>query len=331
MESSSIELKVISGKDLKAFNFFQKLSVYALVSIASDDDKKVDQRRQKRTPTDREGDGNPEWNHTIRFEVSKTLFQDCVNVFIHFELRHEGAMFGDKTIGEVDVPFKDLIQEFNGVVRFVTYEVRTTDGKSNGVLNFSFKVNGKDQGLRMDHPVSQISGYPVLHHHLSPEAEIQFPLSEVHSESPKIHYPILELEDMFQAQGPQFHPSSSGNQDPFQETYLLPQNAYYQQPPPPPMPYPPLPAAMAHGPCFYPRPPRPSPWDPRPSPYVGAHGYNTHGSQLGFADGPLETWPKPDGWQGVWETTIHLLGMAGEVLLFRRLYRIYFIFELLLL
>ena len=141
MESSFIELKVISCKDLKAFNFFQKLSVYALVSIGSDEDKKVDQKQQQRTPTDREGGGNPEWNHTVRFEVSKTLFQDLDNVFIHFNLRHEGVMFGDKTIGEVYVLFKDLIQESNGVVRFVNYEVRTTDGKSNGVLNFSFKVN----------------------------------------------------------------------------------------------------------------------------------------------------------------------------------------------
>ncbi|OMO98538.1 C2 calcium-dependent membrane targeting [Corchorus capsularis] len=123
MESSFIEIKVISCKDLKAFNFFQKLSVYALVSIARDDDKKVDEKQQQRTPTDREGDGNPEWNHTVRFDLSKALLQDLDNLLIHFDLRHEGLMFGYKTIGEVRVPLKDLIQESNGVVRFVIYEV----------------------------------------------------------------------------------------------------------------------------------------------------------------------------------------------------------------
>ncbi|XP_022750411.1 protein SRC2-like [Durio zibethinus] len=288
MESSFIEIKVISCKDLKAFNFFQKLSVYALVSFATEDDKKVIQKQQQRTPTDREGNGNPEWNHTIRFEVSKTLFQDCDNVFIHFELRHEGVMFGDKTIGVVHVLFKDLIQESNGVVRFVTYEVRTTDGKSNGVLNFSFMVSGNNQGLRTDSPASQIAGYPVFHHHHSPET--QFCLSEVHSESPKVHYPSLELENMFQ--GPQLHTSSSGTQDPFQETYCLPQTAYYQLSPPPPPP-PPPPAPMAHGPCYHPPPPGPNPWGP--SPYLGAHGYSTHGSQMGSANLPFEMWPS--GWQ----------------------------------
>ena len=79
-------------------------------------------------------------------------------------------MFGDKTIVKVHVPIKDLIQESNGVVRFMTYEVQTTDGKANGVLNFSFKVNGKDKRLLTDSPASQIAGYPVFIHHQSPES-----------------------------------------------------------------------------------------------------------------------------------------------------------------
>ena len=68
MESSFVELKVISCKDPKAFNLFQKLSAYALISIASGD---PEWNQQQRTPTDREGDGNPEWKHTIWFEVRK--------------------------------------------------------------------------------------------------------------------------------------------------------------------------------------------------------------------------------------------------------------------
>ncbi|XVE83611.1 hypothetical protein DITRI_Ditri16bG0101100 [Diplodiscus trichospermus] len=62
--------------------------VDALVYIATNNDKKADQKQQQqRARTEREGDGNPEWNHTIRFEVSKTLFQDCGKVFIHSDLR----------------------------------------------------------------------------------------------------------------------------------------------------------------------------------------------------------------------------------------------------
>lgn len=285
MESTLVELKLISCKDLKSFNFFQKLSVYALVSIATctedDDGKKVNQQQQQqqRTPTDKEGDGNPEWNHKLQFEVSKTLFHDCDNVFIYFDLRHQGVMFGDKTIGQVHVPFKDIIIQdsvSNGAVRFVTYEVRTTDGKPNGMLDFSFKVinNGSNQiqGLKTDSSDTQISGYPLL---FRPETE--FCSSQVQGcESPKPHYPILEFENILQSP---------------QQTYFLPENTYYQLPPPPPPP----PAAMVCGPCYHRPPPPPGPWPNPwgPSPDVGFRGYSAHGSQLESR----ETWP--NGWQGM--------------------------------
>ncbi|TYH28761.1 hypothetical protein ES288_A02G169600v1 [Gossypium darwinii] len=314
MESTGgfIELRVISCKSLKAFNFFQKLSVCALVYIAGDDDKKTDRKQLKRTPTDREGDGNPEWNHTVRFEVSDDLLRDCDKIFVHFDLRHEGSMFGDKTIGEVVVPLLDLIQESNnGVVRFVTYQVRTTDGKANGELNFSFKVVniGKDEGSKVETPASLITGYPLCYHH-SPAPE---PSLEVESESPEVHYPVLDLEDML-VQGPhQLHSTSSGSQDLnlIQETnYFLPQNGYYElppppqpppphPPPPPPLPYPPPPpAATAYGGPYYYRHPPPPPgsniWGL--TPYVFGPGYCApDGTQLGSADVPLETWP--NGWQ----------------------------------
>ncbi|GMI65928.1 hypothetical protein HRI_000262100 [Hibiscus trionum] len=295
MESSSgfLQLTLISCKSLRAFNFFQKLSVYALVSIAIDGDRKLSQR----TPTDREGDGDPEWNHTIRFELHDHLFRESDKYFLHFHLYHEGAMFGDKFIGEVVVPLVDLIQESNGAFRFVTYQVRTRDGKSNGELNFSFQVKiGMDQGLKMESPASMITGYPLLlphpHHSPEPEPEAQFCSSEVGNGSPRVQYPRLDLQDML-VQGPQLHSSSYGKQDlnPIQESnYFLPQNGYYQLPTPPPPP----PAAMGQGgPYFYcypPPPPGSDTWGPAP---YAAHG----GSQLGSVDGALETWS--NGWAGV--------------------------------
>ncbi|KAK8690193.1 hypothetical protein V6N13_088894 [Hibiscus sabdariffa] len=312
MESTGgfIHLRLISCKSLKAFNFFQKLSVYALVSIANDDDNNLhlnlDPKLSQRTPTDREGDGNPEWNHTVRFQLCDDLVRDCDKYFLHFDLYHEGAMFGDKFIGEVVVPFVDLIRESNGAVRFVTYQVRTRDGKSNGELNFSFMVKtGKDQGLKMESPATLITGYPLLqppHHCPEPEPEFEFCSSEVENGSPRVQYPVLDLQDML-VQGPQLHSSSSGKQDlnPIQQTnYFLPQNGYYQLPTPPPLPYPPPPAAVAQGgPYFYnypPPPPESDMWGP--ASYGGVQGYAAHGvSQLGSADGPMETWSS--GWAGV--------------------------------
>uniref|UniRef100_A0A2N9EKF3 C2 domain-containing protein n=1 Tax=Fagus sylvatica TaxID=28930 RepID=A0A2N9EKF3_FAGSY len=96
------------------------LSVYALVSLVSHDpNKKLEQNQQQRTPTDKDGD--PEWNHEMRFDLNEVSLEDCDHVFIHFDLRHEGVMFGDKNIGEVHVAFKDLMEESNGVVRFASY------------------------------------------------------------------------------------------------------------------------------------------------------------------------------------------------------------------
>ncbi|KAE8717726.1 Detected protein of unknown function [Hibiscus syriacus] len=268
MESSSsfIEVRVISCKSLKPFNFFQKLSVYALVSIATDDDKNVDRKQPQRTPTDREGDGNPEWNHTIRFD----LFRGCEKYFLHFDLYHEGAMFGDKFIGEVVILLADLIQESNsGCVRFVTYQVRTRDGKSNGALDFSFKVKvGEDQGLKMESQASLITGYP-----------------EPESGSPRVQYPVLDLEGM-----------SVQDLIPIQQTnYCLPPNGYY----PPPPSYLPPPAAVAHGGpyCYYPPPP---PGSDMWGPATLYGGYGVHGgTQLGSADAPLETWSNGYGAGGV--------------------------------
>jgi hypothetical protein len=196
MEGVSLELKVISCRDLKAFNFFQKLSVYVVVSVFNDEPRKNEQQRQKtavdflscvlkknekqrqrlqgqktplndeaqkneqqqllqrqKTPADREGGSNPEWNHMMEFDLNTTsLPGHGDHLFFKFELRCEGAIFGNKSIGEVCVPFKDLIEEFNGSVRFVSYQVRNSDGKPNGVLNLSYEVNEKVQKEGIESP-----------------------------------------------------------------------------------------------------------------------------------------------------------------------------------
>jgi hypothetical protein len=241
MDSNSLlELKVLSCKDLRAFNFFQKLSAYALVSIVSDDpNKKLERNQQQRTPADGEGDGNPEWNLEMRFDLNEISFEDCDHLFLHFDLRHQGVMFGDKSIGEVRVGFKDLIltQESNlGAVpvRFVSYQVRASDGKPNGVLSFSYKVSGK-------------MGTTTT------------------TSSHEIHYPTLELvQSLSEEQVPLSAPQYLQEYPPHQTYYYPPaaSDAYYPPPPPPPPPpphplFPPL-----HGACYHPRRPHLYPWAP---------------------------------------------------------------------
>ncbi|KAF9670602.1 hypothetical protein SADUNF_Sadunf13G0086000 [Salix dunnii] len=198
MDSGSMEIKVMYCKAVNSFNFFQKLLVYVLVSIVRNDgdpDKKPLelQKQQRRTPTDKEAEGDPEWNHPMHFDLTEVSFQDCDNFFIHFDLCHEGLYFGDKTIGEVRVPLKDLIQEANGIVRFLSYEVRTPDGKPNGMLNFSCKV--KNMGTNSSQ--TGITGYPIVNHQ-------PYPTSEVQSLPEQVRYPTRGNWDSMAGQLPTF-------------------------------------------------------------------------------------------------------------------------------
>lgn len=141
-DRSAIVIKLVSAEDVRAFNFFQKLSLFAVASLISDaDDKICDDQQRQRTPTDRNNDGFPEWNHEVRFVLSDS--ESDSDDFINVDLRHEGGIFGigDRTVGEVRIPVKDLTDEasYGGVLRMVRYQVKSSDGKANGVLNMSYR------------------------------------------------------------------------------------------------------------------------------------------------------------------------------------------------
>ncbi|GMY12933.1 protein SRC2 homolog isoform X2 [Fagus crenata] len=282
MESGSMELKVMSCKDVRSFNFFQKLSVYALVSLVSHDpNKKLEQNQQQRTPTDKDGD--PDWNHEMRFDLNEVSLEDCDHVFIHFDLRHEGVMFGDKNIGEVHVAFKDLMEESNGVVRFASYQVRTSEGKPNGVLSFSYKVSGKGMNIGTATTPASPTGFPIIH---------DIDQQQYSNENEIIHYPSLESHNLSEeplSAPQQVHSLSNGMHYPsHHQAYYPPPDAYYYAPPPPPPPPP-----MQHGPPFHP----PHLHRVYPDPYKFGGGYDYYGphgppgspGSRGFDDN-RETW-----------------------------------------
>ncbi|KAJ6757882.1 PROTEIN SRC2-LIKE [Salix koriyanagi] len=234
-----MEIKVMYCKDVSSFNFFQKLLVYVLVSIVRNDgdpDKKPLelQKQQRRTPTDKEAEGDPEWNHPMHF---------------------------------------DLTEEANGIARFVSYEVRTPDGKPNGMLNFSCK---KFKAYRNKFIIRRW---------------------------------IWKLTPRKPRTVSQVPYTSDWKQYSSQENYYPPPEAYYHPPPPPPPeacyhPPPPPPEACCHPPppppppgaCCHPPPPppmvdgawgcygppRPPPLHTRPPPLhpwpPGANNYSSRGN-----------------------------------------------------
>ncbi|KAI3409161.1 C2 domain-containing protein [Psidium guajava] len=266
MDSKTLIVNLLHGKHVRAFNFFQKLNVYARSSLISDDpSKKLGREQQHRTPTVKECDGDPEWKHEVRFDLSEISLRDCGHVFLRVDLFHEGVMFGDKHIGEVRVPLTDLAEQGDGVVRFVSYQVKNPEGKPNGVLTFSYRLCGTDDkddaAVAGTAPGPIVGGYPVVNP--TPHGGwggVGASASENRPSSPQIQYPVIDS----QSESDEIFPAVAPH-----EAYYPSPESYYPQPPPMP---PPPPPPFAHGACYYPRRPPPfGPW--QHDPYAGGHRF----------------------------------------------------------
>ncbi|XP_057959794.1 protein SRC2-like [Malania oleifera] len=134
MEHRTLEINEISAKDLQDVNLFSKMDVYVVVSISGD------RGTEQKTPVDRAAGKNPTWKHHIKFAVDKSSA-----ALIVFRLRCDRAL-GDKDIGEVNVPVKELFaaaKDGGKAPQFVSYQVRKPSGKPKGVLSFSYKIGDK--------------------------------------------------------------------------------------------------------------------------------------------------------------------------------------------
>lgn len=153
----TIDLTLISAKDLKDVNRVTKMEVYAVAWLSSDP------RSRRRTATDRAGRRNPNWSGaTFRFIVPSD--EDARSpVLLHVLLRSERAL-GDRDVGEVCVPLKELYTSPTALPsspRFASYQVRRPCGKSKGILNFSFKFAGPIAATAPPPPSDPTMTYPT--------------------------------------------------------------------------------------------------------------------------------------------------------------------------
>ncbi|WVZ67533.1 hypothetical protein U9M48_016595 [Paspalum notatum var. saurae] len=132
MATRTLELTLISAKDLKEVNLLSRMEVYAVVSLSGDP------RSRQRIQPDRTGGRNPTWNATLRFAVPAGGAGS-----LHVLLRAERAL-GDRDVGEVHIPLSELLSGAPDAAvpaKFVAYQVRKiSSGKAQGVLNFSYKL-----------------------------------------------------------------------------------------------------------------------------------------------------------------------------------------------
>lgn len=154
MEHRILEINVMSGKDLNKVNLITKMDVYVVVSLSGADDRS-DQKTK--THVDHDGDNNPTWNFPIKFTIDdNAAVHNRLNLV--FKLRCQRAL-GDKDIGEVAVPIKELLDSPNstGSKQFVSYQIRKPSGKPKGQLTFSYQFSDKiisSVDAKVDQPIT---------------------------------------------------------------------------------------------------------------------------------------------------------------------------------
>ncbi|KAL2464049.1 Calcium-dependent lipid-binding (CaLB domain) family protein [Forsythia ovata] len=216
------------------------MDVYVVVSISGGDKKS---KQKTKTPVDNDGDTNPTWNFPMKFTVEESaLQQNRLNLV--FKLVCQRAL-GDKDIGEVHVPLKELLESSAAAgggsdgkqQRFVSYQVRKPSGKPKGELTFAYKIGEKVAGGFASAP-------PVL----TPGA------TKVYDDKPVTAFPA---NPMMEGPSSMYPPPPPGGYPPYP---MAEGNAQYP-PPPPPGGYPPPPPGYG-----YPQPPSYGGYPPQPPP-----------------------------------------------------------------
>ncbi|KAI8555725.1 hypothetical protein RHMOL_Rhmol05G0197200 [Rhododendron molle] len=137
MEYRPLDITVISAENLKDVNLISKMDVYVVVSIADDPSTK------RKTRVDKDGGKSPKWKDRLNFAVDAAALARNPGLPLVFRLRSERPL-GDKDIGEVAVPMKELLDRADGGAEHVVeYQVRTPSGKLKGTLKFSYKFGDK--------------------------------------------------------------------------------------------------------------------------------------------------------------------------------------------
>ena len=140
MECKVLDITINSAKDLQDVNLFFEMEVYAVVSI-QDFNIIKDDTCMKITHIDKDCGRNPEWNSPMKFYVNTFASQqNRLNLVV--ELKADKKL-GNKDIGEVQVPMKELLESFgeSNNEKSVSYSVITPSEEAKGVLYFTYKFS----------------------------------------------------------------------------------------------------------------------------------------------------------------------------------------------
>lgn len=137
MGYKTLELTIISAKDLKNVNLIGKMDPYVVVYLSDNPSTK------QKTPVHQDAGTNPSWNYTMRFTVDENAAG--AGKYLIFKIKHDQTFGADKELGQVLVSLKELFDGVKGsrdptAPQFLAYQVKRSSGKPKGELKFSYKV-----------------------------------------------------------------------------------------------------------------------------------------------------------------------------------------------
>ncbi|XP_018481513.2 protein SRC2 [Raphanus sativus] len=140
MERRSLAITVTSAKGLEKVS---KMDVYVAVKLSGD--PKFSDHPEQRTQV--ASGTSPRWiDGAMKFAIDQSL-AEANRLVITFKIKCEqrGGGGGDKDIGEVHVPVKELLDHLGNDKagqRYVTYKIKKTNGKPGGDISFTYSFTG---------------------------------------------------------------------------------------------------------------------------------------------------------------------------------------------
>ncbi|KAI3678254.1 hypothetical protein L6452_37539 [Arctium lappa] len=157
MVSQKLKIILHSAKGLSQLHVLGTMDPYAVVWIAGDGKD----TKPCKTAVARNAASSPVWDCPMEFDV----FPIHNNHILFCEIKHDGKLI-DKKIGEVQVPFTDLLAgDASG--EKVSYPVKTSSGEVKGEIilshKFSERIDDKDctntgTGTVADAPRKKVKG-----------------------------------------------------------------------------------------------------------------------------------------------------------------------------
>ncbi|KAK1436008.1 hypothetical protein QVD17_01783 [Tagetes erecta] len=140
MEYRTFNLTIVSATDLKKPRFTTKSDIYAVAFISGT----IGKPQKQRTNVHKNSDSDPTWNFPMKFLIDEAAgVQNRLTLVIKIKAV---GFFGGRNMGEVHVPVKELLDGLNSdkkMMQRVSYQVRRSSGKLQGVLNLCYEFGEK--------------------------------------------------------------------------------------------------------------------------------------------------------------------------------------------